>query len=93
MKPIGRFSSTTPRGAAMKATSRGHKNILLRETGTKKIHKYIGEKVLLETPREVNRNGKIIRYEHASNVKADGKPYVYNGNVDETANVPVEPNA
>jgi hypothetical protein len=93
MKPIGRFSSPTPRGAAMKAASRGHTNILLRETGTKMIHKYTGQKVTLEKPREVNRNGKIIRYEHASVVKSEGKPYVYGGDVDETAEVPSEPKA
>ena len=93
MKPIGRFSSTTPRGAAMKASSRGHTSILLRETGTKKIHKYTGEKVELEKPREVNRDGKIITYKYASIVKADGKPYIYEGHVDETTEVPENPKA
>jgi len=93
MKPTGRFSSTTPRGAAMKAASRGHTTILLRETGTKKIHKYTGEKVELKNPREVNRDGKIIQYKHASQVKADGKPYIYNGTVDDSANVPDQPKA
>ena len=93
MKPVGRFASTTSRGAAMKAASRGYTTILLRETGTKKIHKYAGEKVELEKPREVNRDGKIITYKYASVVKADGKPYIYEGHVDETTDVPENPKA
>jgi len=77
----------------MKASSRGHKKILLRETGTKKIHTYTGEKVELEKPREVNRDGKIITYKYASIVKADGKPYIYDGQVDDTTEVPENPKA
>jgi len=93
MKAIGRFTSTSPRGAAMKAANRGHTTILLRETGTKKINKYIGEKVELKFPREVNRDGKIIQYKHASQVKADGNPYIYNGKVDDSEDVPDQPTA
>ena len=93
MKQLGKFSSTSPRNAAMKAASRGHTTILLRETGTKKMFKYTGSKTEMSTPREVHRDGKVITYKYESKVIADGKPFVYDGKVNDDEDVPEAPKA
>ena len=36
------FASKQPRGAALKAATRGHTNIRLRERGTKRVHVFTG---------------------------------------------------
>ncbi|MDP6863905.1 MAG: non-histone chromosomal MC1 family protein [Candidatus Poseidoniaceae archaeon] len=36
------FASRQPRGAALKAATRGHENIRLRERGTKRVHVFTG---------------------------------------------------
>ena len=44
------FTGKSPRQAALKAASRGHKDIRLREHGTKKVHVFVGERVQVERP-------------------------------------------
>ena len=44
------FSSRQPRGAALKAASRGHTSIRLRERGTNRVHVFTGERVKVGAP-------------------------------------------
>jgi hypothetical protein len=73
---LGKYVSTTPRLAALKAASRKHATILLRETNTKIIHQYEGGIKELETPQEVKRGDAVVRYTHKPWVKTRGKPFV-----------------
>jgi hypothetical protein len=49
-KEIGTFSGKAPRQAALKAANRGFTDIKLREHGTKKVHLFAGERVLIDKP-------------------------------------------
>jgi nitrous oxidase accessory protein NosD len=42
---IGVFTGKAPRQVVLKAASRGHTDIRLRERGTKKVHVFTGERV------------------------------------------------
>ena len=44
------FHSAQPRGAALKAASRGHKVIRLRERGTKRVHVFKGRVDTVNAP-------------------------------------------
>ena len=44
------FTGSQPRRAALKAATRGHANIRLRERGTKKIHVYKGGRKKVNAP-------------------------------------------
>lgn len=44
------FSSAQPRGAALKAASRGHTDIRLRERGTKRVHVFKGGRERVDAP-------------------------------------------
>ena len=44
------FTNAQPRGAALKAASRGYTNIQLRERGTKRVHIFEGKRVQVEAP-------------------------------------------
>jgi len=44
------FTGKSPRQAALKAANRGIKDISLREKGTKKVHKFKGERVQVSKP-------------------------------------------
>jgi len=48
---IGVFVGKSPRQAALKAANRGHKDIRLRERGTKKVHVFTGERVQVKKPK------------------------------------------
>jgi Non-histone chromosomal protein MC1 len=48
---IGVFTGKQPRQAALKAANRGYTEIKLRERGTKKVHVFTGEKVLVDKPK------------------------------------------
>jgi hypothetical protein len=48
---IGVFSGKSPRQAALKAANRGHKDIRLRERGTKKVHVFTGGRVQVKKPK------------------------------------------
>jgi hypothetical protein len=47
----GIFSGRSPRQAALKAATRGFTDIRLREKGTKKVHIFQGERVLVKKPK------------------------------------------
>ena len=44
------FSNAQPRGAALKAASRGHTEIRLRERGTKRVHVFKGWREQVDAP-------------------------------------------
>ena len=44
------FSSRQPRGAALKAASRGHTDIRLRERGTNRVHVFKGSRDRVSAP-------------------------------------------
>ena len=44
------FASKQPRGAALKAATRGHTNIRLRERGTKRVHVFTGSITMVDKP-------------------------------------------
>ena len=44
------FASRQPRGAALKAASRGHTTISLRERGTNRVHNFKGWREQVEAP-------------------------------------------
>ncbi len=44
------FASKQPRGAALKAATRGHTNIKLRERGTKRVHVFTGSISMVPKP-------------------------------------------
>ena len=44
------FASRQPRGAALKAATRGHTNINLRERGTKRVHVFTGSTTMVTPP-------------------------------------------
>ena len=45
------FVSKQPRGAALKAATRGHTNIELRERGTNKVHCFTGWTEMVKKPK------------------------------------------
>ena len=44
------FASKQPRGAALKAATRGHTDIKLRERGTKRVHHFSGSISMVPKP-------------------------------------------
>ncbi len=44
------FSGKQPRQAALKAATRGFKDIQLRERGTKKVHRFTGSVEMVDSP-------------------------------------------
>ena len=44
------FASRQPRGAALKAATRGHTDIRLRERGTKRVHVFKGSQTMVDKP-------------------------------------------
>lgn len=59
---LGKFQSSDARYAALKAASRGHTTILLRETNTRIIYEYEGKVQVLDTPHVTVRQGRTITY-------------------------------
>jgi hypothetical protein len=49
-KALGVFTGRQPRQAALKAATRGYKDIRLRERGTNKIHIYKGDRKKVPAP-------------------------------------------
>ena len=45
------FVSKQPRGAALKAATRGHTDISLRERGTNKVHCFTGSTAMVPKPK------------------------------------------
>jgi len=92
MVQLGKYSSSDYRYAALKAASRGYKKIKLRKTNTKLIYEYDGDIVTLDTPQVVMRGEREIKYSKKPVVKFI-KKYVYDGEIDDDANVPDQPRA
>lgn len=59
---LGKFVSTDFRYAALKAASRGHKDIYLRITDTKLVYQFEGSIQELDTPQIVKRGEREIKY-------------------------------
>lgn len=55
---LGKFQSSDARYAALKCASRGHKDILLRQTNTRLVYEYTGQVIDLDKPKEVFRGDK-----------------------------------
>ena len=64
------FYSAQPRGAALKAASRGHTNIRLRERGTNRVHVFKGSVAMVAAP--ANRPSWLPAQIKKSNVKKQG---------------------
>ena len=79
---LGKYQSTDFRYAALKVASRGHKQILLRKTNTKEIREFTGDVVTLDTPKEIHRGDRVIKYTKKPVVKFV-KKWVYSGAVDD----------
>jgi hypothetical protein len=82
MTALGRFVSTDWRYAALKAASRGHTKILLRQTGTREVREFDGARVEI-SPKEITRGGRSIVYTHRPQVKFQRK-FLYAGVIDDT---------
>lgn len=78
---LGKYVSTDARYSALKAASRGVKDIYLRKTNSKIIYKYKGDIVTLDTPQVVKRGSREIVYSKKPVVKFQEK-FVYQGNLD-----------
>lgn len=76
LEPIGKFVSTSIRGAALKAVTRGHTDIWLRRTGQKKIVKFKGEKKPLDAPRVVMKGDKEIVFKTKSAAERVGELFM-----------------
>ena len=64
------FSSRQPRGAALKAASRGHTDIRLRERGTNRVHVFKGSRDRVSAPS--NAPGWLGKQVWKPNVKKLG---------------------
>lgn len=82
MSSLGKYVSTDYRYAALKVASRGHTRILLRKTNTKEIREFTGNVVTLDTPKEIHRGDRVIRYSKKPVVKFV-KKWVYQGAIDD----------
>lgn len=82
LSSLGKYQSTDFRYAALKVASRGHKQILLRKTNTKEIREFSGDRVKLDTPKEIHRGDRVIRYTNKPVVKFV-KKWVYQGPIEE----------
>jgi hypothetical protein len=89
MSALGRFVSTDWRYAGLKAASRGHNNILLRQTGTREVREFEGNRVEIP-PKTIVRGGREIQYTHRPAVKFIRK-FTYAGAVDDNAKVATNP--
>lgn len=82
MSSLGKYVSTDYRYAALKVASRGHKKILLRRTNTKEVREFEGSVVTLDTPKEIHRGDRVIKYNKKPAVKFVRK-FVYSGPMDD----------
>ena len=55
------FASKQPRGAALKAATRGHTTIRLRERGTKRVHCFTGSIAMVAKASERSCTGFLTR--------------------------------
>lgn len=80
---LGKFKSTDFRYAALKAASRGYKDIRLRITDTKLVYQYDGDIATLDKPQVVKRGEREIIYTKKPSVKFS-KKYIYSGEIDDS---------
>ena len=78
--PKGKMQGSDFRYAALKAASRGHKTIWIRKTNTKEMREYSGSIVELDTPKEVKRGDRVIKYTRRPAVKFVRK-WTYQGDI------------
>jgi len=95
---LGKYVSTTPRLAALKAASRKHTDILLRETNTKIIYPYEGGIKPLDQPQIVTRGDPpvTVAYTNKPFVKSKGKAFIMpdlDTTCDESTDIPQNPKA
>ena len=90
--PLGKFQSSDARYAALKAASRGHTDILLRQTNTRIISQYVGNVQTLDQPHITTRQGREIVYSKKPVVKFV-KKFPFTGQVVDDAAVPENPKA
>jgi hypothetical protein len=83
MVALGKFVSTDYRYAALKAASRGHTQIHLRQTGTREVRVFDGQKAKIE-PKSITRGGRTVTYTHQPKVKFV-RSFTFDGTVDENA--------
>lgn len=83
MAPLGKFVSTDYRYAALKAASRGHTKILLRQTGTREVRAFDGMKAAIE-PKSIVRGGRTVTYTHQPKVKFV-RSFTFDGTVDDSS--------
>ena len=75
---IGKMAGSDYRYSALKAASRGHKRIWVRQTNTKEMREYQGDIIKLATPKEVKRGDRTITYTQRPTVKLVNK-WTYQG--------------
>ena len=69
-KAIGTFTGASPGIAARKAATKGHKDIILRETGVHdRVRLYKGVVVKIDPPQEVMIGGKPVLIAKESKAK------------------------
>jgi hypothetical protein len=68
------FASRQPRGAALKAATRGHENIRLRERGTKRVHVFTGW--ITEVDKPANGPAWLPDKIKKANVKKSGTEHL-----------------
>jgi len=64
------FASRQPRGAALKAASRGFTDIRLRERGTNRVHVFVGSQEIVDAP--ANRPAWLPEKVKKAKVKKQG---------------------
>lgn len=85
----GKYNSATHRYAALKAATNGFKEILLRQTNTKIVHRYTGSETILKEPRVVKRRDREIVYSKKPHAVYEGS-FEYKGAEDEKEGHPAE---
>lgn len=78
----GKYNSATHRYAALKAATNGFREILLRQTNTKIVHRYTGSETVLKEPRVVKRRDREIVYSKKPHAVYEGS-FEYKGAEDE----------
>jgi hypothetical protein len=85
---IGKLQGSDFRYAALKAASKGHKRIWIRRTNTKEMREYAGHIIELDTPKEVKRGDRVIKYTRRPGVKFV-KKWIFEGPTDNDDKVPI----
>ncbi len=63
-----KYVSTTAKGAALKAASKGYKDIILREVGTDVFLFFKGSRVKLDVPKKVKIGKELVVFKHKPKV-------------------------